>query len=216
MRPDVSDLTEELYASLIPGATARDEELDWPLLRFCAALSTIFEKGWEIAQPYKAENPPVAGAPPTQKVGWVHMFNPWTVPVWALDYFGQFAGVRMQEGWTEEQKRSAIATPSGFARGTLEALVNAVKGELTGSKSVLVFERYTGDAYRLAVRTYDVETPSDDAVIAAILTQKPAGIVLDYDSIPGVTYAQLQAANPTYADVEANQPTYEDVLNPPP
>jgi len=66
-------------------------------------------------------------------------------------------------------------------------------------------ERYTGSAYKLRIRTLASETPESGAAVqAAILTQKPIGIVLTYEAITGQDWGDLRAdPRPPGADVMA-------------
>lgn len=209
-RPVVSDATEELYSALEPAWTVQDEALDWPLLKFCSALCTMIDSIWEIVQPY--EGPYTAPNPTKPGEGWAHVFNPHSSPEFALDWLAQFVGVTVQPGWTVAEKRAAIATPEGWARGTRAALISAIERTLTGDKHIAFVERQGGNAYQLSVRTQESETPDEDVTRAAILEQKPAGLVLDYDAITGATYAEVEAAYADYAAVDAGNDDYAELL----
>jgi hypothetical protein len=86
-------------------------------------------------------------------------------------------------------------------------MVAAAQPHLTDSKTVMLFERDTS-AYHLSVRTLTDETPDEDKVLRALMSQKPAGIVLDYDTVSGQTYLQLRTDYATYTLVEADYETY--------
>jgi hypothetical protein len=77
---------------------------------------------------------------------------------------------------------------------------------LTGTQTVIFRERNPGP-YNLAIRTLISETPDTDAVRRAILTQKPIGIVLDYEAIEGMTWDDLAGE---YADWDAVSAGFED------
>jgi hypothetical protein len=91
-----------------------------------------------------------------------------------------------------------------------------VASTLTQSKTVILQERLGGDPYALGVYTITSETPSVAATRAAILRQKPGGIVLTYSSgaantyeavrIAYATYAAVGTAFSDYAHLAANQP----------
>lgn len=154
------------------------------------ALALMVEPLWDIAQS-----------------GWGVVFDVEEAPASALGYLAQFSGVTLEDTMTEDEKRGAIVAPSGFAVGTLGAMVDAIQSQLVGSKSVLVVERPLGEAYQLFIRTQAEETPSQQRVRQAILRQKPAGIVLDYDAIDGQTYDELRDNHDDYLDVRS---TYSD------
>lgn len=200
-RPVVAATAELLYEAL--GAlTAQDgEDNDWELLRLCDALcSGTFEDIYQLV------------AEIDDRPGWQVLFDPDECPAVYLPYLAQFAGVELEPDLTEEQQRDKIKLPEGFLRGTRDALIQAIQRTLTGTKHVAFIERYTGSAYQLAVRTQTAETPDEAVTLAAILSQKPVGIVLDYDSITGATYDEVEAAYDDYDDLEASNADYSAVL----
>lgn len=202
-RPEVSDLAEELYEALSVGPfTAEDEDHDWPLLRFCDALCAgTLTRIHEVVSD-RDEYP-----------GWTVVFDPDACPDWALPYLAQFVGVELEPALTEEQRRDKIRLPEGYNRGTRAALEQAVQRTLSDPDGhVAIDERYEGSAYRLAVRTQIDETPDEAATRVAILSQKPIGIVLDYDSVTGRTLDEVRDAYATLDDVAADNATLSDVL----
>lgn len=140
----------------------------------------------------------------------------WTVPVTLADakelgWLGQFVGVRLAPALTDAEARVAIDAVAGFSRGTPSAIVNAAARTLTGNKSVKFYERAGGNAYDLTVITYSSQTPDPTATEAAIRALKPAGIVLTYLVVDGLTYAQLEADYATYAVVDSTFADYLEV-----
>jgi hypothetical protein len=118
--------------------------------------------------------------------------------------------------------RDTIVDTANWKRGRFAAMVGALMPYLTGSQTIMFRERYNPSdptvdhAYWLTVRTYDSETPDPAAAEAALLSAKPAGIVLDYESLSGQdwqtvkdNFADWQAVANTYAtwgDVAADTP----------
>lgn len=201
-RPVVSELTELLYDTLAPAMTVQDESLDWPLLRYCAVLVEPLEKAFEVAH--------------GEDVPWGSILDPDTCPDWALPWLARWVGVVTEEAWDAEEIREAIKIPSGFARGRVESLRNAPKPYLTGSKTVILIEREpSASAYRLYMRTLLTETPDSTAVLNAILRQKPAGIVLDYNTLTQTEYLQIESAYASYAAARTANPTYQDLKTQP-
>lgn len=198
-RPVVAETAESLYDSL--GAlTTGDEANGWPLLLFTDALcSVMLERIHEIA----ADR---GGRP-----GWQTVLDPDTCPAYALPYLAQFVGVALEPSLSEEEQRTKIVVPEGWARGTKAALVAAVQRTLTGTKRVLLRERYPDNAYQLQVRTLAAETSDEAATLAAILTQKPIGIVLAYEAITGQQWDDLLASSADWDAVESTYADWDDV-----
>lgn len=201
-RPEVSSAAEELYASL--GVLAsEDEDNDWHLLKFCDAL--VEGLGIAMIDTYVSDS--------DDRPGWQIVFDPDDSPEEALPYLGQFVGVELEPELTVAEQRLKIKLPEGFRRGTLAALEAAIQRTLTGSKTVLIEERPDGEAYQLYIRTFASETPSEDATLAAILTQKPIGIVLEpaYEAITGQSWDDLQASATDWDDVESTYADWSEV-----
>lgn len=198
-RPDVSPTAEDLYASLA-AYTVGDEDQDWHLLKLCEAIATAFtEPVAELVQEREG------------RVPWQVLFDPTLCPVEYLPYLAQFVGATLTDSMTEAEKRAAVALPEGWLRGTPAALLAAIKRTLTGAKTVHLDERYTGAAYQLRVRTLATETPSATATEAAILTQKPIGIVLTYAAITGQDWDDLVADHADWDAVVADYDTWAAV-----
>lgn len=187
-RPVVSQSAELLYGRLWPH-TLEDEQNEWHLLLFCHALATGL---FEHVRSYVADT--------DTRLGWEIVFNLNECPSEALDYLGQFVGVHFDEGMTDAEKRAKIKERPAFRRGTPAAIEAAAKLHLTGKKFVFMQERFEGKAYRLLVRTFDSMTPDEERTRKDILSQKPAGIVLDYESTVMKTYAEILKEDPTYTD----------------
>jgi hypothetical protein len=66
--------------------------------------------------------------------------------------------------------------------------------------------------YDLQIVTQVSQTPNPTAVQNAILTQKPAGIVLHYSTINGQDYITLKANYATYTAANTRYSNYSDML----
>lgn len=187
----------DLYAALEPVAT-EDEALGYPLAIYAQALGHLFQEVVDLARDT------------TALPGWAGLMDPATAPDDALGWLAQFVGVSIPLGTSPADARAAILARTGFERGTPGAIVVAAQRTLTGSRRVLISERYGGDPWALGVFTLTSETPSPAATLAAILEQKPAGITLNFATVPGQTYATLLAVG-TYATVNSTYDTYGDV-----
>jgi hypothetical protein len=200
-KPEVSQAALMLYERLWP-QTIEDEANEWHLLLFCEALAgTLFEQ----VRSYVADR--------DDMLGWEIIFDVDECPPEALPYLAQFVGVHFEDSLTVEQQRAKIKGRPAFKRGTLGAIEEAAKQRLTGGKFVFVAERAEGHAYRLLIRTFDSQTPDPVATRKDILTQKPAGILLDYEAVAMLIYLQVKEENPTYADLKARG-TYAQAVEP--
>lgn len=188
-------LEETLWAYFTPAFSDTD---DGTLQTFINSFAIPFLDAWQIAHSR-----------------WEDVFDADHAPVSALDYLSQFVGVELPAGADEATRRELIRGHAGFNRGTVAAIVAATKLHLTGRRTVVVMERVGGAPYQLAIRTRTGETPDADVTLADILSQKPAGIILDYEAVPGVTFAELEAGHPTFADVEDDYATFGDVKTSP-
>ena len=191
----------ELYKALEP-LTLEDEANGSGMAKLLDAIAAMHQEVADLAQDTVDEDP-----------GWSIVLDAQRVPAKALSWLGQFVGVTAQEllPLNEAGQRAMLRTRPKFARGTPLALVAAVQATLTGEKTVFLRERY-GGAWKLSVRTITGQTPDQAKTVAAILTQKPAGITLDYAAVVGQDYQDVLDNNTDYADLLATYDTYNDVL----
>lgn len=166
--PVLTPFAQGLYDSLGPLAYD-DANQGYSLAHFCAAIAKMFDQVNGYAS-FKTNGTP----------GWGAMMNADLSPPEALPWLAQFVGVQIPSGSPAATARQMIHNASGFRRGTPTSIINSVKDTLIGGKHVSLQERDEGFAYRLVVVTYTADTPSPAATLAAILAQKPAGIVLTY------------------------------------
>jgi hypothetical protein len=142
------------------------------------------------------------------------LLDPDLCPDWALGWLAQMVGVALPAGVSPADARTIIRKVSGFQRGTRAALAAAAGLYLTGGKTVYFRERDQTAAdppYSLQIVTLVSETPDPAATLAAILRQKPGGIVLDYHTIVGWDYLQMSASYATYAALPPKFATYSDL-----
>jgi len=175
-RPATTDLGEAVYARLEPVAT-QDEALGWPLLTYVQALA---EMGREVEELVRGG-----------EQAWDPLLDVDLSPDWNLPYRAQFVGVRVTPGATPAQARAQIKGVGGFKRGTPAAMIEAVKATLTGTKYVGLIER-DGDAWHITVTTRSSETPNPSATLAAAVSQKAAGLVLNVVNTATITYAESE------------------------
>lgn len=187
-KPAASEAALDLYAALDPPFTQFDEEHDWAALKFCMALTAgnidlIHELVTEAG-----DRPP-----------WQILFDPENCPEIALPYLAQFVGARISPDMSEAQIREAIREPQAFRRGTIPAIEEVAKRRLTGTKTVIIEERYTGLPWRLRIVTLVEETP-DPATTEREITeeQKPIGILLFFNRRANWTWGEIKAEIATY------------------
>ena len=145
-----------------------------------------------------------------QEYGWSVVLDPAICPESVLPWLAQFEGVTLTDDMTVAEQRAAIAAREGSARGRPETIRSRVERTLTISRRVVIRERYDGDAYALQVRTLASETPDENLTRAAIISQKPAGIVLDYEAVIDGTYGDLETDFATYGAIP--EQTYTELL----
>ncbi len=166
-RPEVPAAAEVLYAELAVSQPG-DDTRGWPLLILLGGIGHALEpRLYDLVR--DTDDVP----------GWTSALSPADAPSWVLAWLAQFAGVRLTPGATEEQQREQITSPPAFERGTAAAMTAAARGTLTGTQQVRFYERNPGP-YDLLVRTSTAETPDPAATLAALRSQKPAGLILTY------------------------------------
>jgi len=146
------------------------------------------------------------------EVGWSILLDLNRVPTKALPWLAQFTGVRLDQSLSDANQRQQIADAAGLYRGSLASIVAAAQRHLTGTKDVLVEERYQGSAYKLWMATRTAQTPNTAVTLADILTQKPAGIVLTYQTVAGQTFGELLGTTLVFSTAYTTYTTFEGVL----
>lgn len=200
--PVLSALGERLRERTAPLAPD-DETYGYAHAHLCEALAQMLV---QVAEVYDPPDPLPPAAP---------LMDPAPAPDWALPWVGQLVGVRLPRGATAEQARTLIRDVAGFSRGTPAALAAAAAATLTGNQVVIFRERDSSAAdppYALEVVTLTGETPNPAATLAALMAQKPAGIVLTYRSVEGQdwqavrdqTWRQARATHASWRDLRDN------------
>lgn len=198
-RPVVSEAAEELYEALEPAFTDGDEDRGWATLNLCAALV-----GAGIDEVHFFVTERDDGTP-----GWGIALDADQAPAEVLPWLAQFDGAVLTPQMTEEQRRAAINEPEALQRGRIPAIESVARRRLTGAKTVLLDERWTGGGYRMRIRTLASETPDPARTEDEIRReQKPIGIVLTYLAITTWDWLDLRTAEATWADVQADFDTW--------
>jgi hypothetical protein len=181
-----------------------DEANGWAHAYLCEAIGRMLGQIAEVFDP-EGDVPPLAP-----------ILDPDLCPGWALPWLAQLVGVQLPQGVDDATARTIIQDVAGFKRGTPAALTAAASFFLTGAKTVYFNERLANDPYRLGVITLAAETPDAARVEAAILAQKPAGIILSYSAIAGQTYRAVLTEVDSYRELRATWASYRDLRDHPP
>jgi hypothetical protein len=177
-RPTSGSWADDLYQSLAPIMYA-DEANDWHGAIYIGGIGALFQEFRDLVQASEDNG----------EDAWHTILDPDLIPAKYLPWLGQWVGVRLaivgdlSEPATAE--RAQIKQHSNFQRGTPSAILNAIQSTLTGTKHVTFVERYLGNAYRQNVIVYDYETPNPAAALNSYLSQKPGGILYNFNVIPG-------------------------------
>lgn len=112
--------------------------------------------------------------------GWCTLASPSVCPDDWLDWCASLYGVTLSPGISAAAKRATIEDLPPQKRGGIGSMARAAEATLTGTKHIALVERAAGHAYRIVASTRTSETPSEEATLAALLGQKPAGVKLIY------------------------------------
>lgn len=197
---DLTEAAQTLYDALDPAFTTGAEDV---AAGVCSALVT---GNLNQILAYVGDT--------DERPGWQILFDPANCPVEALPYLAQFGGAILRPDMDEAQQRAAISDPEVFHRGMPAQIVAVAKRRLTGTKTVLLVERYTDNAYRMQIVTLPSETPYPDVTEAEIRAEaKPIGDVLYFNDVVPWTWGELAGEESTWADVAADFDTWADVAS---
>lgn len=189
-------VADDLYEALGPFTSGDNGQL----LALCEAIAD--GTGMEQINGYVAEN---------DREGWRIVFDPEDAPIEVLPYLAQFSGAVLEDEDDEAAKRSKIKSPASRLRGTVPAMIDAIQRTLTGSESVNIVERWTS-AYTVWIRSRIDETPSTAATWAAILTQKPIGLVVTYEAVAGQSWSDLIADHASWTATKADYASWQEAI----
>lgn len=121
-------------------------------------------------------------------------------PILHLKWISQMLGVQLNTADTLDSQIDAVRYASaGWRSGTKEALADAARSVLSGTKYVRIENHYAGDPWAVNIRTRASETPPGNAVVNAVLLKnaKPAGIVI-LNTYFSATWNDLETFRPTW------------------
>lgn len=202
-QPLLKSFAQRIYDDVAPLAWA-DSQYQWALAYYCGALGAMFQ----LVDDYGRDQVVNGKIAP----GWSQLLDINRAPTEALPWLAQFVGATLPVSASDAAMRAQLLSVPGWRRGTPAAMVAAAQATLTGNKTVTMIER-AGDAYTVVVITKASETPDVEETYAALLSQKPGGIILVYENIDGQTYGELLSINaPTYALAYTSYSDYQHLL----
>jgi len=159
----MNQMAADGYALLAPVAD-QDAALGYPLRALCGAIGQCFDEGEQLFRARPGRD------------AWQQALDPTACPDFLLPWLGQLVGVAVTPNVSPAVQRNQVIAEPGFQRGRPSALKAAVQATLTGTKVVVVQERF-GDAWTLKVSTITGETPNPTATNKAIQASKAAGLI---------------------------------------
>ena len=145
-------------------------------------------------------------------VGWQALWDVDTAPTGGLPWLAMVMGETLPQGVTDAQARALIRAAPNQDRGSPQAVADAIKQVLTGGQLVGIREGYRGDGTAdldsVAIATWANETPSQNAVLAAIRRTLPFDINPYYTCLTANTWATIQGGR-TWANIQTSDgPTW--------
>lgn len=191
-------IAEDLVDAFLPWMTP-------DLADFLSAIGSMFSEV-ELYALYEEDD----------ELGWSILFDPDRTPAQALPYLAQFVGEKLPAGIPEAEARDWIKDSPNQRRGTLESIVRVAQRNLEGDKIVQVRER-TGTGTTLpedeiTVQTYTHQTPDVNRLRQDLEANAvPYDIDLNLVTLPGQTWADVNATYATWAEVQADNDTWLDL-----
>lgn len=184
-----------------------DEERDFHLRRWLEAECAPLQPAWDLLRE-RADGTPPYGI----------LYDVDRCPAELLPFLALHVGARLTADMDEQQRRDEIRQPTTWRRGDSEkgegesTLKIVLRRTLTGSRRVIVREREP-DATGIYVRTLKDETPYEDVTAKLAEEWTVAGLVLDYEAIDGVTWADIAAAFEDWGEVEETFSSWADLAD---
>jgi hypothetical protein len=136
--------------------------------------------------------------------GYANLVDVNTIKAAWLGYLGQFVGVVLRAGLTDDAQRAWVAARRVAQRGRPATMKEDIQETLTGTQFVQIVER-VGTAWHFTVVTKPSETPDPNLTYRQILNHKPGPDTFDHDLIENVTYRYVLD---TYHDAQELMDTY--------
>lgn len=118
-----------------------------------------------------------------------------------IDWLAQFSGAKLKKqiyvadnpiiseidlkAFEQAQLSPAIY---GRGAGTQSAIRTAVKFVLTGTKSVVISQRYEGDPWTIKITTLTSQSPSSEVILAAVEEARPLGYAIVHEAVTDLNF----------------------------
>jgi hypothetical protein len=184
--------------------TQYDPATGYMLLAYVSALALQAEQIASLAE-----------TGPNGEDGWSVILDITRTADEGIAWLAQLVGVNILPDLDYDTQRMRVATTDGWNRGTPKALAAAAAQYLTGTKRVVMRERFDpgagADPYHLQIFTITSETPDPTQVENAIMAQKPAGIILHYSTMAGQDFQELIDNYSLFSTVYSSFATFQGV-----
>jgi len=194
---------DRLYAELAPFARldkpdAQGRKHLWIL---CDAIGTMFQQVEDLTS-----------LRPDGLDGYATLVDATSIPAAWLGYVGQFVGVVLRAGLTDDAQRAWVIQRRVSLRGRPKTMIEDIQETLTGTQFCQVVER-VGTPWHFTVVTKPSETPDPAKTQRQILNHKPGPDTFDHDLIEVVTYRYVKDTYPSYRNLMTAYTTYRDLAN---
>lgn len=216
MRPDVTALTERIYAGLPElyrqaDLAQADGPSGFPLLRYLSAITDPLAR-FEVLLDRLTRTVSETG----EVTAPAALTDPMTADLSWLPWLGQLVGVTVDRRQSELEQRDAVRFASaGYRAGTKASVADAARSALTGARYVKVHDHSVsepgnGGPWDVLLVTRVSDTPDVAAVLDAVVRRgaKPAGVRLRHRTysatftetraVSGGTFAARQLRFPTF------------------
>lgn len=189
---------DDWYGDLPENTRGIDDALGRPLYWWMGLLAGVAQQAVTIADRITYLPPDEGGDGGTSD-----LVDPDGADIAWLPWLAQIYGVTLPATTDPVALRDAVRYASGgWLAGTKQAMADAARSALTGSRYVKIIPHWGGDRWTVMVQTRSTETPDAAAVLAAIASKgaAPAGVIVLQQSW-STTWALTQAAWPTWSAV---------------
>lgn len=221
--PFVSEAAQRVWERLPQAYRTMDAAQQWAFKRYLAGLLGIVQDADTLverlagARPVGPSGPEPVDLHGDELTRWREarrdvnsaLGDPYLADAEWLSWMAQALGATLDPRSSIQERRDTLRfATSGMKAGTREAIANAARSALTGSRYVQVQSRLRGDGtvgtlWDLTLRTRASETPDPSLVLPTVIRKgaKPAGVVLHHATF-GTPWDRIEALFPTWSDWE--------------
>jgi hypothetical protein len=203
-RPVVHLAAEQAYRLLPDFMRAADETTDYAALRFVGGLAVTLESASDLL---------TMSDPATSLTGTNELVNAQAIPRAWLPWLGWLVGIDVTSLPVEDARDIVAGAGESQRRGSRNAIKAAVARTLSSqSPPPRVWANLSGtDPYLISVVTNTAQTPDEAATLLAAEGEKPAGMVIELQTVAGAVVLELEAAFTTIPGLEAEFATVADL-----